>query len=174
MPSPSQPHRNPPSGTAALIFACLSILVFLAFCVWFWVQAPDTVATHFDSGGQPDDWTSKAGLLGIFVPVGLGLPTLMSIRPLIAKLPISLINAPHKEYWIERGDKTYLVDCLMELLRITAGLTALLIAAILVIITEGARSATMPEWLTVVPTAVFLAATGLAVWRFYHRLTPPR
>ena len=66
------------------------------------------------------------------------------------------------------------VGCVMELLRITAGLTALLIAAILVIIAEGARSATMSEWLTFVPTAVFLVATGLAVWRFYRRLTPPR
>ena len=71
------------------------------------------------------------------------------------------------------ADMPAALDRLMELLRITAGLTALLIAAILVIIAEGARSATMPEWLTFVPTAVFLAATGLAVWRFYHRLTPP-
>lgn len=174
MPSSAQPHRNPPSEIAALVFAVASILVLLGVCVWFWVQAPANVATHFDSGGRPDDWTSKAGLLGIFVPVGVGLPALMSIRPLFEKLPASLINAPHKEYWLERGEKTYLVDCLMELLRITAGLTALLIAAILVIIAEGARSATMPEWLTFVPTAVFLAATGLAVWRFYRRLTPPR
>ena len=145
MPSPAQPHRNPPSEIAALIFAVASILVFLGVCVWFWGQAPDNVATHFDSGGQPDDWTSKAGLLGIFVPVGVGLPVLMSIRPLFEKLPVSLINAQHKEYWLERDEKTYLVGCVMELLRITAGLTALLIAAILVIIAEAARSATMSE-----------------------------
>ncbi|MCU4295910.1 DUF1648 domain-containing protein [Brevibacterium permense] len=174
MPSSAQPHRNPSSETAALVFVVASILVFLGVCVWFWVQAPDNVATHFDSGGRPDDWTSKAGLLGIFLPIGIGLPALMSIRPLVEKLPVSLINAPYKEYWIERGEKSYLVDCLMELLRITAGLTALLIAAIFVIIAEAARSATMSEWLTFVPTAIFLAATGLAVWRFYRRLTPPR
>ncbi|WP_167198370.1 DUF1648 domain-containing protein [Brevibacterium pigmentatum] len=174
MPSPAQPHRNPPSERAALVFAIASILVFLGFSVWFWVQTPENVATHFDSGGQPDDWTSKAGLLWIFVPLGVGLPALLSIRPLYEKLPASLINAPHKEYWLERGEKTYLVDCLMELLRITAGLTALLVAAILVIIAEGARSATMSEWLTFVPTVIFLIATGLAVWRFYRKLTPPR
>lgn len=174
MPSSAQPHRNPPGETATLIFAVASILVFIGVCVWFWVQAPENIATHFDSGGQPDDWTSKTGLLWIFLPIGLGLPVLMSIRPLLEKLPVSLINAPHKEYWLERDEKTYLVDCLMELLRITAGLTALLIAAILVIIAETARSATMPEWLTFVPTAIFLAATGLAVWRFYRSLTPPR
>ena len=90
MPSSPEPHRNPSSETAALIFAVASILVFIGVCVWFWVQAPGNIATHFDSGGQPDDWTSKTGLLWIFLP------------------------------------------------------------------------------------AVFLAATGLAVWRFYRRLTPPR
>ena len=174
MPSPTQPQRNPPSERAALIFACLSILVFVGFSVWFWVESPENVATHFDSSGQPDGWSSKAGLLWLFVPLGVGLPVLMSIRPLFEKLPAPLINAPHKEYWLERDEKTYLVGCVMELLRITAGLTALLIAAILVIIAEGARSATMSEWLTFVPTAIFLAATGLAVWRFYRRLTPPR
>lgn len=174
MPSLEQPHRNSPSERAALIFAIASILVYFGVSVWFWVQAPENVATHFDSGGQPDDWTSKAGLLWIFVPIGLGLPVLMSIRPLFEKLPVSLINAPHKEYWLERGGKTYLVDCLMELLRITAGLTALLFAAILVIIAETARSATISEWLTFVPTVIFLIATGFAVWRFYRRLTPPR
>ncbi|WGP05296.1 hypothetical protein QFE97_14445 [Bacillus subtilis] len=50
MPSPAQPHRNPPSERAALVFAIASILVFLGFSVWFWVQAPENVATHFDSG----------------------------------------------------------------------------------------------------------------------------
>ena len=174
MPSPTQPHRNPPSEKAALIFACLSILVFLGFSVWFWVEAPENVATHFDSSGQPDGWSSKAGLLWLFVPLGVGLPVLMSIRPLFEKLPVSLINAPHKEYWLERGEKDYLFDCLMEVLRIVAGLSALLFASVLVIVMQDARTATVPDWMTLVPTAVVLIATGLAVWRSHRRLTPPR
>lgn len=174
MTSPAQPHRNPPGETVALIFAIVSILVFFGCSVWFWVQVPDNVATHFDSGGQPDDWTSTAGLLWIFVPLGVGLPALMSIRPLFEKLPISLINAPSKEYWLERGEKDFLFSCLMELMRTVAGLTALLFASILVIIMREARSATMPEWMTLVPTAVFLIAVGLALWRLCRRLTPPR
>lgn len=174
MPSPAQPHRNPPSERAALIFACLSILVFVGFSVWFWVQAPENVATHFDSSGQPDGWSSKAGLLWLFVPLGVGLPVLLSIRPLFEQLPISLINAPHKEYWIERGEKAFLFDCLMEMLRITAGLCALLFAAILVIFLEDARSATVPAWMFFVPTVVFIVIMGLAFFRFYRRLTPPR
>ncbi|MGC2940610.1 MULTISPECIES: DUF1648 domain-containing protein [unclassified Brevibacterium] len=174
MPSPEQPRRNRPSETAALVFAIVSILVFFGCCVWFWVQAPGNMATHFDSGGQPDGWTSKADLLWIFVPTGIGLPVLMSIRALYEKLPISLINAPFKEYWLERDEKAFLFGCLMELLRTVAGLTALLFASILVIIMGQARSATIPEWMTLVPTAVFLIAAGLAVWRLYRRLTPPR
>ncbi|UVI35178.1 DUF1648 domain-containing protein [Brevibacterium spongiae] len=174
MTSSAEPRRNPPSEFAALVFAIASILIFLGFSVWFWVQAPDTVATHFDSAGQPDDWSSKTGLLGIFVPLGVGLPLLFSIRWIWARLPISLINMPSKDYWLERGERTFLFDCLMEFMRIVGGLLALLFASILVIIMREARTATMPEWMTLVPTAIFLIATGLAVWRLYRRLTPPR
>ena len=71
-------------------------------------------------------------------------------------------------------DSAKLVEAAREVLRAEGEYSPLLIAAILVIIAEAARSATMSEWLTFVPTAIFLAATGLAVCRFYRRLTPPR
>lgn len=174
MPSSVQPSRNPPGETAALIFVIASILVFLAFTVWFWVQAPDTVASHLDSAGRPDGWSSKAGLLGIFVPLGAGVPLLLSIRWIWEKLPVSLVNIPSKDYWLERGERTYLYDCLMQFLRIVGGATALLFASILAAIMRDARSATVPEWMTIVPTVIFLVIVALAVWHLVRRLRPPR
>lgn len=59
-------------------------------------------------------------------------------------------------------------------MRIVAGLTALLFASILVIIMREARSATMPEWMTFVPTVIFIGATVVALWHLNRRLRPPR
>jgi uncharacterized membrane protein len=167
-------RENPIGGIAALVFAIASILVFAGFALWFWVQAPDVVASHFDSSGQPDDWSSKASALAWLVPLGVGLPVLLSIRPLWKKLPKSLINIPFKEYWLESGEETFLFDSLMQFLRIVAGLSALLFASVLVMIMREGRSATMPEWMTFVPTVVFSACIGLALWHLVRRLRPPR
>lgn len=156
------------------MFVALSILVFIGTAVWFWIQSPDTVASHFDSSGQPDDWSSKAGTLGWLVPIGVGIPVLFSIRWIWEKLPISLINIPFKDYWLERGERTYLFDCVMEFMRIIGGTTALLLTSALVMIMREGRGATMPTGMTFLPTGVFLIITAAALINLVRRLRPPR
>lgn len=174
MTSLTADRENPSGDAAALVFAIASILVFAGFALWFWFQAPDVVASHFDSSGQPDDWSSKTSTLAWLVPLGVGLPALMSIRPIWEKLPKSLINIPSKDYWLERGEETFLFDSLMQFMRIFAGLTALLFVSVLVMIMREGRDATMPEWMTFVPTVIFIACTVLALWHLSRRLRPPR
>lgn len=156
------------------MFVALSILVFIGTAVWFWIQSPDTVASHFDSSGQPDDWSSKAGTLGWLVPIGVGIPVLFSIRWIWEKLPISLINIPFKDYWLERGERTYLFDCVMEFMRIIGGTAALLLTSALVMIMREGRGATMPTGMTFLPTGVFLIITAAALINLVRRLRPPR
>lgn len=167
-------RQNPFAAFAALVFVALSILVFIGTAVWFWIQSPDTVASHFDSSGQPDDWSSKAGTLGWLVPIGVGIPVLFSIRWIWEKLPISLINIPFKDYWLERGERTYLFDCVMEFMRIIGGTTALLLTSALVMIMREGRGATMPTGMTFLPTVVFLIITAAALINLVRRLRPPR
>ena len=171
----SEPIRQSPfAAFAALVFAALSILIFIGTAVWFWIQAPDTVASHFDSSGQPDDWSSKAGTLGWLVPIGVGIPVLLSIRWIWEKLPISLINIPFKDYWLERGERAYLFDCVMEFMRIIGGTTALLLTSVLVMIMREGRGATMPTGMTFLPTGVFLIITAASLINLVRRLRPPR
>ncbi|WP_209371541.1 DUF1648 domain-containing protein [Brevibacterium renqingii] len=171
----SAPQRQNPFGAfAALVFAAVSILVFIGTAVWFWIQAPDTVASHFDSSGQPDDWSSKAGTLGWLVPIGVGLPLLFSIRWIWEKLPSSIVNIPFKEYWLAHGERTYLYDCLMEFMRILGGAMALLLTTVLVMIMREGRGATMPTGMTFLPTGVFLIITAAALINLVRRLRPPR
>ena len=174
MSSLTADRENPRGDLAALVFAIASILVFAGFSLWFWIQAPDVVASHFDSSGQPDDWSSKTSTLAWLVPLGVGLPVLLSIRAIWEKLPKSLINIPSKDYWLEHGEDVFLFDCLMQFLRIVAGLSALLFASVLVVIMREGRGATMPEWMTFVPTVIFIACIGLALWHLSRRLRPPR
>ncbi len=69
--------------------------------IWYWSQSPDRVATHFDAAGRPDGWmprTEGALVMGGFQ---LGVPLfLVVIAVLINRLPPSMVNMPHREFWL--------------------------------------------------------------------------
>ena len=174
MPSTQPPAPRPVGGRAALIFAVLSILVFAGTAGWLWFSTPDTVASHFDAAGRVDDRSSKAATMGLLVPLGIGVPVLFSIRWIWQKLPPALISLPFKDYWLDRGERTFVDDCLMEFMRIMAGATALLMTTVLVMIMRDARGATMPTAMSFVPTIVFLVVTAAALFNTVRRLRPPR
>lgn len=150
----------------------LSILVLLSVAGWFWFQAPDQVPSHFGASGQPDDWSSKTESLAILVPLGVGISVLFSIRWIWEKLPIGLVNIPHKEYWLHHGQRDYLFDCLMEFMRITAGALALLFAMILVASLSVALGASLPDALMLLLPVAFIIVTGVAMWNLFRQLKP--
>jgi uncharacterized membrane protein len=95
----------------------LSLSVFLGLCVlcvahalYYYPQLPDTVASHFGMGGQPDDWSSKATILAVYLVLVAVLALMfLGFSFGLAHLPVSLLNVPHKEYWLspERRQETY-------------------------------------------------------------------
>ncbi|GAA1850188.1 DUF1648 domain-containing protein [Brevibacterium marinum] len=165
-----QPKRRP--GFAALLFAVLSILVLIGIALWFWFRAPNQVPSHFGADGQPDDWSSKGETLAILVPLGVGIAVLFSIRWIWEKLPMRFLNIPHKEYWLQHGQRGYLFDCLMEFMRITAGALALLFAMILVGSLSESLGTSQPDGLMLLLTPAFLVIVALAMWNLYHQLKP--
>lgn len=79
----------------------LSLGLGTADMVGNYAALPDTVATHFDMSGQPNDWMSKTGFLAVSLSVlALLAGTFMGLPALIGKFPDSMINVPHKEYWL--------------------------------------------------------------------------
>lgn len=155
-----------------MLFAIVSIAIVAGVSIVTWTTAPDKVPSHFNAAGQPDDWSSKNETLWLLVPLGIGLPVLMSIRALIELLPPAAINAPHRDAWIDSGNGPYLYDCLIEFLRIVAGLLALLFAVIILNILRVAGGAESSFVTMLAPTALFLVGTGLAIWNLYRRLAP--
>lgn len=92
------------------IFVLLLIVSALQ-CAFYYPRLPETVASHFDRAGYPNDWSSKVVFFGIVLAmtamnafVFLGIPGWM---PRFSQRHWSL---PNKSYWLapERIEETHL------------------------------------------------------------------
>jgi uncharacterized membrane protein len=91
------------------------ILGLLYFCFVSYLalsagQLPERVATHFDGSGQPNGWMNRSFHLWFMLIFGLTFPLLIAVILFLARfLPDSLINIPHRDYWlaVERRADTF-------------------------------------------------------------------
>jgi len=90
------------------------LLVLTAAAVVFVVQSsqglPAVVASHFVAGGTPDAFMSRAGYTVFMALLTLGLPLLFPlVLQLASRLPPSMLNLPHRDYWLapERKAATF-------------------------------------------------------------------
>jgi uncharacterized membrane protein len=65
-------------------------------------QLPDLVAVHFDAAGRANGFMTRAGCRDFMLLSTLGVPLLITIATaLLPRLvPASLINIPHRDYWL--------------------------------------------------------------------------
>lgn len=72
-------------------------------------RIPDILGSHFSRGGFVNGWQTKAAVFSTELAM-IVLATVVSfgIPRIIAAVPVSLINLPHKEYWLasERREDT--------------------------------------------------------------------
>jgi uncharacterized membrane protein len=86
--------------------AVLSSLVLLAVAAvvqnaYYWQRLPEKVATHFNWQGMPDAWMSKRNAVIVMGGFQLGMPFfLLATTALASWLPSSMVNIPHREYWL--------------------------------------------------------------------------
>jgi len=79
----------------------LSIAIGLSLQVIYWPHLPLRVATHFGGNGQPDGWMEKSNatimqcVLQAFMPIFF-----VGIGWVLPRFPNSMINVPHREYWL--------------------------------------------------------------------------
>ena len=114
----------------ALLLAVL-YAVFVVMLVRDAGRLPERVATHFDWRGQPNGWMSSQGYLVFMLVFGLVFPLIpAAICLLLRFLPDSIINLPHRDYWLapERRGETagYLVRHMLWLSCMMSGLTIVL------------------------------------------------
>ncbi len=98
------------AGTsAAAIWLTVTCVAYLAALAYSSGQLPERVASHFNFQGQADSWTSRPVYLALMTLWGLGIPCLLlSVAWMIRKLPASVINLPHRDYWLapQRREQT--------------------------------------------------------------------
>ena len=87
-----------------LLVALLGIQLTVAY-----PDLPERVATHFNTSGEADGWSSKATFTWMHIGlVALMVLTFPGISALLSRIPDAMINLPNKEYWLapERREAT--------------------------------------------------------------------
>jgi serine/threonine-protein kinase len=88
-------------------------LAWLAFAAYVWLSSarlPELVATHFGVNGVPNDYQTHSGYIQFTLIMGALVPAfVLGIFALIRFSDSSLMNIPHKEYWLapERRRETF-------------------------------------------------------------------
>lgn len=85
----------------------LPALLALGQTIWYYPQLAETMVSHFDGAGRPNDWSGRRSFFGLY----LVIVTLIAFVFLFAG---SLIRSrrdmrlPHREYWLapERSQET--------------------------------------------------------------------
>jgi uncharacterized membrane protein len=89
------------SQRIALFAVVVIALLAVAQNAWYWGQLPDRVATHFNSEGSPNDWMTKTNATITMSAFQIGMPLFLIVVTLLAaRLPASMVNIPHREYWL--------------------------------------------------------------------------
>jgi hypothetical protein len=92
--------------------AFMLVLLYAFFLgVWAWSgdQFAERVATHFNVSGEPNGWMSRSENQKFILLFGLAFPCFVVLLCSIVRfLPVSVINVPHREYWLspERRKET--------------------------------------------------------------------
>ena len=89
------------SGRLAFRILLLLVPVGILQHSWYWYRLPESVATHFGPGGQADNWMPR--LQAVLVQAGFQVvfPFVMLLLGRLTRvLPVSMVNIPHREYWL--------------------------------------------------------------------------
>jgi uncharacterized membrane protein len=106
-------------------------LFSLALHAWYWNQLPDRVATHFGIDGRPNDWMNKGSATALLCGIQVAMPLfLFGIGSLLQHIPSSMINIPHREYWLHPDRRQQTIEHVSNMLAWIAVLTALEMMAI--------------------------------------------
>ncbi|MCA8968314.1 MAG: hypothetical protein KDC95_00970 [Planctomycetes bacterium] len=157
---------------AFLLFAPYALVV--GHLLWSWNDLRDPVATRFDMAGNAVDTMSRdAFVLTMTAVATFLLGTFAGTLWLIPKMPASLINLPHKDYWLHptRRDATF------EAIQNTMTLFLLVTMALLLVIDVeivrnnlGTSEARLSPWLVL---GTYLAVITVVTVRFVLRFRRP-
>ena len=83
------------------IFTVLICAVIVQI-IYYYPRVPDIIASHFDSLGAPNGWSSKAVFFGIYIAVVLLTVLIFVVLPRFSITSrVNGLKIPNREYWLE-------------------------------------------------------------------------
>jgi uncharacterized membrane protein len=92
-----------------VVFIALLLLVGGGFAIRY-ASLPPLVASHFGANGQPNAWMTRSDFAwSTVLPLVVVVVVALLAPLLVAKLPVSMVNLPNKNYWLapERKDASF-------------------------------------------------------------------
>lgn len=110
------------------IFWFTTFIVLLLQIFFYYPDLPDRMAVHFDLSGNPDGWSDKTTFLVLMIVAVVICNIWLPISGwLFRVMPDSLINAPHKEYWLaNEKNREKLIEITNRMLAMVLGATNLI------------------------------------------------
>jgi uncharacterized membrane protein len=85
------------------------VLLHAAQTTYYYPRLPAVVAQHFGADGRANGWASRDAFFILSWAMLLGLSAIFMLMPrTLRRIPVSMINLPHKDYWLatERKDES--------------------------------------------------------------------
>jgi uncharacterized membrane protein len=161
---------------ATYIALLVLIVCSIVQAVVYYEMMPDRIASHFRPDGTPDGFSSKTRFLVSLVSVNVGTTLVLIVTArLIRRLPNSLINVPHKDYWLadeRREESLAFVETAMLCTGILTVLLFMGIAHLTLLANQGGQGIP-PVWLgSLIGGYIFaVMATTVAILARFKR--PP-
>ena len=97
----------------------LLVVATVLHMIYYYPLLPDRVASHFDGSGRPNGWSGKNTFFSIYAAVVILLAFIQIMTRLSsAKMPVSLINLPNRDYWLAPERRAESMAVLMKYLSV--------------------------------------------------------
>ncbi len=137
---------------------------------YYFPRLSETVASHFNGAGIPNNWEPKRLFLELYIIILLSLTAIYVLVPrLVGILPPAMINLPNKNYWLAPERRTATAEYFLDHFAIFgAGTLALLIVIFQLCINANLPGqTTFPSALAMALSVAYLVFVGIWLTMFF-------
>jgi Protein of unknown function (DUF1648) len=133
---------------------------------------PESVASHFGSGGKPDGFMDRDSFLMLMALLQIGLPLFMvAIAKGIRYMPNDLINVPNRQFWLSPPYREFTLGYMEALLVWISALTGVFMIGVnYLTYRANVEKTALDEFSFVTMLVAFLVTItcicGFIFWRF--------
>ena len=160
----------------SVLFCWLVFLAGVLLSYHYYPLLPESVPSHFGSEGKADGWMEKDAFLTFMGILGVSILGLfLVLARLLRHIPNSLINLPHRDYWLAPERRTETLERIGDMLAWFGVATLCFFLAILKMSFDAAlmEDPRLDEGIMTALLVGYLGYTALWVVRLYARFRKP-